>query len=184
MDKLYTIYTSPPTNYIVYYKVLKKYRTNYVIRLLLGFYTFHTTTFTVEVFGEERAYKYAFPSGPLYIEIGPKRSLNYAPPPPPPSLYCSHHHICVYVLTVYKYEKRKKKITKISYRQLKIYISNHTLEYNAYYCSLPAISSASQIANVKAINNNIVRGGNARASCFYLPIDKLLLIIIYVPAGV
>lgn len=107
MDKLYTIYTSPPTNYIVYYKVLKKYRTNYVIRLLLGFYTFHTTTFTVEVFGEERAYKYAFPSGPLYIEIGPKRSLNYAPPPP--SLYCSHHHICVYVQQYTSTKKRGKK---------------------------------------------------------------------------
>jgi hypothetical protein len=68
-------------------KKTKKNRTNYVIRLLFGFIAFlRTTTFTVEVFSEERAYKYAFSlRSPLYmcIEIGPKRSLNYTYALPP-----------------------------------------------------------------------------------------------------
>lgn len=67
-------------------KNTKKNRTNYVIRLLFGFIAFlRTTTFTVEVFSEERAYKYAFPSAVPFmcIEIGPKRSLNYTYALPP-----------------------------------------------------------------------------------------------------
>lgn len=45
-------------------------------------FTFRTTSFTLEVFGEERAYKYVSLQSPLYRNR-PKRSLNYAPPPSP-----------------------------------------------------------------------------------------------------